>query len=41
MDKEETKLILTSDDFFDAMKFQDSSPKEQVLYLIYYVTSVH
>lgn len=40
MDKEETKLILTSDDFFDAMKFQDSSPKEQVLYLIYYVTRI-
>lgn len=35
-----TNLILTSDDFFDTIKFQNKTEKDQVAYILFYVTEI-
>ena len=37
---EKKELILTSDNFFDSVKFQELSNEEQVSYILFYVTEV-
>ena len=34
------KIILTLEDYFDIINFEDQPPKEQIAYILYYVTKV-
>ncbi len=34
------KIILTSEDYFDIIEFDEQPPKEQIAYILYYVTKV-
>ncbi len=40
MNNNKEQLILTSDNFFDSIEFQRLAAKEQVLYILFYVTEI-